>query len=112
VENDSILGFVKDASGVNNDDTIFDSEILLHVNSAFATLRQLGVGPTDPFIVHDSSATWSDFTTDSTIISMVQSYVVLKVRYHFDPPTSASLATAMKETIAEYEWRLNVEADK
>lgn len=111
MESDSILLFVKDTSGVNVEDDAFDSEILIHINSAFSTLRQLGVGPDSPFIVNDSNTTWDEFTTDDSIISMVKSYIVLKVRYLFDPPTSSSLATAMKETISEYEWRLAVEVD-
>lgn len=109
MDSDSILLSIKDASGV--DDTVFDSEILLYINAAFATLRQLGVGTEEPFIVNGIDETWSDFTTDDSIISMVKAYITLKVRYHFDPPTSNSLATSMKETIAEYEWRLNTEGD-
>lgn len=109
---DSILESVKDASEVNLDDTVFDEEIKLHINTAFMTLRQLGVGPDTPFIITDDTATWDSFTTDETILPMVKSYVTLKVRSLFDPPTSASLETALKETLSEYEWRLNVEADK
>ena len=112
MENDSILEYIKNASGVNDDDSIFDAEILLHVNTAFMTLRQLGVGPDTPFVVEDSSKTWNDFTSDETILPMVKSYVALKVRYLFDPPTSSALSTAMKDAMNEYEWRLNVESDK
>lgn len=111
MENNSILEYIKNASGVNDDDNVFDTEILLHTNTAFMTLRQLGVGPDTPFVVEDSSQSWNDFTDDETILPMIKSYVALKVRYLFDPPTSSALSTAMKDTMAEYEWRLNVESD-
>lgn len=109
---DSILETIKNAVEVSLDDTVFDEEIKLHINTAFMTLRQLGVGPNTPFIVIDDTTTWNSFTKDDTILPMVKSYVSLKVRSLFDPPTSSSLETALKETIAEYEWRLNVETDK
>ncbi len=107
----SILDSIKDASGASVDDSAFDQELILHINSAFMTLRQLGVGPEIPFSIESNSEVWSSFTTDEAILPMVKSYVTLKVRTLFDPPTSASLATALKDTLAEYEWRLNIEAD-
>lgn len=109
---DSILDSIKYASGVNEDDSAFDGEIILHINTAFMILRQLGVGPTTPFSIEDSTSLWSSFTTDEAILPMVKSYVALKVRTLFDPPTSSSLATALDNALKEYEWRLNIEADK
>lgn len=109
---DSILNSIKDASGVNIEDSAFDGEIILHANSAFMVLRQLGVGPEIPFSIEDDTSTWDEFTTDDAILPMVKSYVTLKVRMTFDPPTSSALMSAIQETLLEYEWRLNVEADK
>lgn len=108
----SILLSVKNAASIDNDETIYDAELLLHINSAFMILRQLGVGPETPFIVDDYDATWDSFTTDENILPLVRSYVSLKTRLLFDPPTSSALETALQNTIAEYEWRLNIEADK
>lgn len=109
---DSILKSVKSAAGVNLDDSIYDDELILHINSTFMTLRQLGVGPEEPFMIEDDSATWDEFTEDEMILPMLKSYVTLKVRYLFDPPTASSLATVISDTLYEYEWRLNIEADK
>ena len=109
---DSILDSVKSEAGVIADDGAFDDELILHINTAFMTLRQVGVGPENPFIISDNSAVWSDFTDDMAILPMVKAYVGLKVRLLFDPPTSSSLATAIQNSVAEYEWRLNLEADK
>lgn len=109
---DSILLSVKSAAGLNDEDSAFDDELILHINSVFMKLRQLGVGPDIPFIIEDDGAVWEEFTTDSNILPMVKSYVTLSVRLLFDPPTSGQLMTSMQEIIAEYEWRLNFEADK
>lgn len=109
--NTSILQTIKDSAGININDDAFDNELILHINSAFMTLRQLGVGPDTPFVISDRTNLWSEFTEDSNILPMVKSYIALKVRLLFDPPTSSSLMTAMQETLKEYEWRLNVEDD-
>lgn len=108
---ESILSSIKDTASVSPEDDAFDQEIILHINATFMTLRQLGVGPSTPFFITDSSATWSDFIDDPDILPTIKSYVTLKVRMLFDPPTSSSLAEAIKSQIAEYEWRLGIECD-
>lgn len=109
---DSILESIKDAAGIGTDDVAFDAELLLHINTTFVILREIGVGPDTPFIVSDYSANWHDFVDDDNIIPMIKSYVALKVRVLFDPPTSSAYMNAIQESIKEYEWRLNVEVDK
>lgn len=108
---ESILQSIKDAASVSQEDDAFDQELILHINSVFMTLRQLGVGPETPFFISDSSSTWSEFTTDMGILPMIKAYVALRVRAMFDPPTSSSLATAIDNKIAEFEWRLGIECD-
>lgn len=108
---DSILTSIKNAASLSDEDNAFDQELILHINSTFMTLRQIGVGPTTPFVISDDTSTWSEFTTDESILPMVKSYVALVVRSLFDPPTSSSLAEAMNNKIAEYEWRLQIECD-
>ena len=109
---DSILYYVKDAAGVNIGDDAFDGELILHINTAFMTLRQLGVGPETPFTIEDDGATWDEFSVDASILPMVKSYIALKVRILFDPPASSVFMNALQDSIREYEWRLNIEADK
>lgn len=108
----SILKSIKEASGVNLDDSAFDGELILHTNTAFMTLRQIGVGPEIAFSIEDDTSTWNDFIDDDKLLPMVKSYVALKVRRLFDPPTSSSLDTALENVLNEYEWRLNIEGDK
>lgn len=106
---ESILTSVKKNLNIAENVTAFDPDILLHINSTFAKLNQLGVGPSETFFIEDADATWSDFSTKNDL-NMVRSYIYLEVRLLFDPPT-ASVLTSLEKKIAEYEWRLNVADD-
>ncbi len=104
----SILIGTKKILGIDADITAFDHDILTHINSAFSTLNQLGVGPAAQFYVEDEEPTWEDFIDeDDTILNMVRSYVFLKVRLIFDPPATSYAIAALQDQIREFEWRLN-----
>lgn len=105
----SILLSTKKALGIPPEETGFDADILMHLNSVFAELWQMGVGPDEVFEVLDEDTSWAEFTTNKAL-SMVKSYVYLEVRLMFDPPT-ASLLASMERKRDEYEWRLNVAGD-
>lgn len=109
--NDSILNTIKKLLGLSEEYTQFDTDIIVHINSVFSVLHQLGVGPDAGFSISDASAVWSDFIQGNTTINDVKSYVYLKVRQLFDPPTNSSILKAQEEMIKEYEWRLNVAVD-
>lgn len=104
----SILDSTKKALGVGFDYDVFDPDIIMHINSAFSTLEQLGIGPDGGFAITDDSATWDTFLGDDPRLNSVKTYVFLKVRYVFDPPATSFVLNAMKEQIQEHEWRLNV----
>lgn len=108
---DSILTTVKKALGNAEDDTTFDTDIIMHINSVLAILSQLGVGPNTGFSISDKTAVWSDFIANSYKLSFVKSYVFLKVKLLFDPPLSSAVIDSMKQMISELEWRIQVEAD-
>lgn len=108
---DSILVSIKKLLGITEEYDYFDADIIMHINMAFMVLYQLGVGPKTPFTIEDASATWSDFMGDSTDLAGVKTYVFLKVKLVFDPPQSSVAMEAIKQNIAELEWRLNVTAD-
>lgn len=110
-ETESILTSIKKMLGVDEAYTHFDPDIIMHINSALNVLQQLGVGPKEGFSIEDKSASWTDFVSDKKTVQMVKSYVYLKVRIIFDPPTTSSVLEAFKEQAAEYEWRLNVAVD-
>lgn len=110
MDNSSILETIKD--GLSVEEEAFDQELILHINTVFMTLRQIGVGPDTPYLITGTSNTWDEFVQDDALLPMIKSYIILKVRQLFDPPASSSLSSAIAEAIAEYEWRLNIEADK
>lgn len=105
---ESILISTKKNLGLESSYTAFDLDVLTHINAAFSTLNQLGVGPPEGFFVEDSSAVWSEFGVPPNQLHTVKSYIYLKVRMLFDPPTTSFHTEAMNRQIAEYEWRLNV----
>ena len=109
---ESILTSIKKMLGIAEDYTHFDADIAMHINSVFMTLRQLGVGPSTGFRIEDKNALWSDFIpSDDLTMEAVKTYMYLKVRLVFDPPTSSAAMTAMQEMAKEYEWRLNASAE-
>ena len=104
---DSILTTIKRLLGIGEDEAQFDSEIMVHINSVFTTLLQLGVGPTEGFRIEDDSASWDEFMGTRNDLDSVKSYIYLKVRLLFDPPQSGPLIASLTEQLREYEWRLN-----
>lgn len=105
---DSILDSTKKAIGLGADYDVFDLDILMHINTAFSTLSQLGVGPEDGFVVEDDKTSWSDYLLAEKERNMVKSYVYLRVRLLFDPPETSYLINAFNDQVKELEWRLNV----
>lgn len=108
---DSILTSIKKLLGIAEEYTHFDSDIIMHINSVFSILYQLGVGPATGFSISDKTAIWSNFIQGNTKIEMVKSYTFLKVKLLFDPPLSAALIDSIKRQIDEYEWRINAAVD-
>ncbi len=108
---DSILTSVKKLLGIAEEYTQFDTDIVLHINSVFATLAQLGAGPAGGFSIADKTAVWTDFTNGNLDIEMVKSYVYLKVRLIFDPPQSSAVMESMNRMISEFEFRILVAVD-
>ena len=107
----SILTSIKKLLGIAEEDTSFDQDIIMHINTVFAILAQLGVGPANGFSIEDDGAIWSDYLGNVTNLELVKSYIYMKVRSMFDPPTSSILADAMNKNISELEWRINTTVD-
>lgn len=108
---DSILDSIKKILGMPPDYDAFDTDLVIHINSVFGILAQLGVGPAGGFSISDNTTLWKSYLGDSKDLEMVKSYMALKVRLVFDPPTIGAVMDATKEQIREYEWRLNVQVD-
>lgn len=105
---ESILNSTKKVLNLDATYTAFDEQIIMHINSVFFTLNQLGIGPTDGFEIVDDSATWDAFIGTDLRLNAVKTYMYLRVRMLFDPPSTSYLIDAMTNQIREAEWRLNV----
>ena len=108
---DSILATIKKMLGLDAAYTAFDTDIIVLINSAFMTLNQIGVGPKEGYSIHDYTGNWTDFVTNRVMLNSVQEYVYMKVKMVFDPPSNSYVMEAMKSRCAEYEVRLNMQAE-
>lgn len=108
----SILTSVKKLLGLTEDYEFFDGDIIVHINSVFSILNQLGIGPENGFSIIDKNAVWSDFLPDSSKLEMVKSYVFLKVKMLFDPPLNSSVSASIEKQLSELEWRIETEHEQ
>lgn len=106
----SILTTTKKMLGIAADYNHFDTDIIIHINSVFMTLNQLGVGPEEPVSITSEIETWSEAFGSTKNIEAIKTYTYLKVRLLFDPPASSTVLEAMNKQAAEYEWRLHIQA--
>lgn len=109
---EKILSSIKKLLGLNDGVTVFDTDIVIHINTVFANLAQMGVGPKDSegknigFKISTGNEVWGDFTANDILIENVKTYVYIKVKMVFDPPTSSALIDAYNAQAKELEWRL------
>lgn len=108
---ESILESIKLMLGVPSEYDVFDHQIAMHINSAFSTLNQLGVGPHGGFTIEGKDEKWSEFLQERKDLDLVKSYMYAWVRLRFDAPQNAFLVTALKDQIEEDGWRLKVQAE-
>lgn len=108
---ESILTTIKALLGLESDYDAFDGEILVFINTSFLALRQLGVSSAEGFSVKDSTETWTDLLGTTVDLDAVKSYIYIKVRLLFDPPSSSYVLDAFTKQLAELEFRINVTAD-
>lgn len=106
---ESILSTIKQMLGIPVSDTAFDHEIMVHINSTFMLLNQMGVGPTAVYSISSSSEIWSDFINDVPMYSLVKSYIYHRVKLAFDPPGTSFHINAIEAQIKEFEWRLTIQ---
>ena len=110
----SILTSTKKILGLDADYTAFDLDIITHINPAFSTLTQLGVGPAEGFMIEDEREKWDDFIDidSDNQLNSVKSYVFLRVKQLFDPPQTSYLIDSTERQIEQLEWRLNVHREE
>lgn len=106
---ESILTSIKKLLGIAEEYEHFDADIIMHINTVFMTLTQLGVGPSAGFYIEDEETIWEDYIADRNKLQAVKTYMYLKVRLLFDPGSVGSSTLASYERqIQELEWRLNM----
>lgn len=108
---DSILTTIKKLLGIEADYTQFDSDIIVHINTVLMTLYQIGVGPTKPASITNEMDTWEKIFGEEKNLEAIKTYIYLKVKMIFDPPTSSFVLDAMNKQANELEWRLNVQTE-
>lgn len=108
---DSILESIKKLLGISAEYEVFDPDIIMHINSVFFVLNQLGVGPPKGFSIKDKNDTWSSYLPDGSNLEVIKSYIYQKVKLLFDPPTSSAAIESVNRMISELEWRIQVAVD-
>lgn len=111
-DTDSILTSTKKILGLDAAYTPFDPDIITHINATFSILNQLGIGPVEGFFIDDSTTTWEEYDVPVNQRNLVRTYLYLKVRMLFDPPSTSFHIEAANNQIKEYEWRLNVHREE
>lgn len=104
---DSILKSIKKVLNLGDDYEVFDPDVLMHINSVFSTLHQLGVGPDQGFMIEDDGQTWDAFLGADPRLNNIKTYIYLRVRLIFDPPQTGYHTAAIQDQIKELEWRIN-----
>lgn len=109
---DSILNTIKKLLGIDPEYDPFDTDVIVAINSALMTLTQVGVGPRKGFSIRDSTETWTEFVGDRTDLESIKTYVYLRTKLIFDPPTNSFTIEAMERQAEEYLWRININAER
>lgn len=108
---ESILTSIKKLVGITEEYNHFDSDIIMFINSVFLDLSQIGVGSGDFQIVDDGDL-WTDYLPEGELLSAVRTFVYLKVKLLFDPPSNSGAVESINRQIDKLEWRINIEVDR
>lgn len=111
MNDNSILNDIKVLCGIPIDVKDFDTVLVLHCNTVFAGLTQMGLGPSTGFYISDDTYIWADIINGDVNLHNVKTYVYLKVKMLFDPPANATLLQSMEAQAKEYEWRICIELE-
>lgn len=108
---ESILISIKKLLGISKECTDFDTDIIIHINTVFTILNQMGVGPEEGFRIKNQDTKWNEYIQEDDKLDDVITYVYLKVKLVFDPPLNGTVINANTQMINELEWRLNFQAE-
>lgn len=108
---ESILTSIKKLLGIDSSYTHFDADIIIHINSVFSILNQLGIGPPEGFRITGASETWDSYLADEKILDDVKTFMYLKVQLAFDPPSISAVLESKTRLASELEWRITIAAE-
>ena len=108
---ESILNTIKKMIGVEENYKQFDIDLIVHINTAFAALAQIGHNLKDGYFISDMNNIWSEYITDTRLLDPIKTYVYLKTKLVFDPPSSSMVIESMKQTLKELEFRIQISAE-
>lgn len=108
---ESILTSIKQMIGIEEAVTAFDAEIIMYINTVFFTLNQLGVGPSDCYMISSKDQIWNDFLEGRTDLEAVKTYMSIKIRIMFDPPSSSFILESLERLAIQHEWRILTQVD-
>lgn len=109
---ESILLSIKKALGLLPEYDAFDDELEMHINGALSNLNQLGIGPAEGLQLDGADTKWSDLLGPSPKLQNAKTYIFIKTKLIFDPPTTPHLIKAYEDQLAEQEFRLTVTSDE
>ena len=109
---ESILNSIKKLLGPSASDEHFDQDIIMNINASISILTQIGLGSSEGFAIEDDSAVWSDLIGEVKNLELVKTYVYLKAKMVFDPPSSGTITESYNKIISEYESRISYIVDK
>lgn len=104
----SILTETKKMLGLVDEDTTFDTDIIIDINSSLSILSQLGIGPKDGYSIKDKNDTWDNIIDDAKNLELIKTWLYMKVRLMFDPPLNGTVLNSMNSQLNELEWRISV----
>lgn len=98
----TVLEDTKKALGIVPGYEAFDDQILMHINTCRMELTQLGAKCEDPI---EKTTGWEAFFGIDDMAT-IKSYIAMKVRLIFDPPSNSFVVTSYQKLIEEAAWRL------
>ena len=109
--NEKILASVKTINNIEEEDTSFDNELIMFINSALMVIMQEWHGMDHAFKLNDGTETWAQLLGEDTDYEGIKELLGLRVRLMFDPPSSQAVMQAIQERIKELEWRMYIWKD-
>lgn len=108
---ESVLNTIKTMIGPSVSYDGFNTDLIIHMNSALMYLAQMGI-VSDGTKITDETTTWQDLIGEETKLEGIKSYLYFKARIMFDPPASATILNAYNEEIKQLEWRMGITCDE